>query len=55
MELKYLQVGYEELKPGECTIEIHQGHHPSGRSKWHQTPALVEVPDLERWQLVGAP
>lgn len=37
------------------TEEIHQGHHPSGRSKWHQTPALVEVPDLERWQLVGAP
>jgi len=35
--------------------DVHQGHHPSERSLWHQTPALVEVPDLERWQLGGAP
>jgi len=34
---------------------VHPGHHPSERSMWHQTPALVGVPDLERWQLGGAP
>lgn len=34
--------------------EVRPGHQPE-RSLWHQTPALVEVPDLERWQLGGAP
>jgi hypothetical protein len=37
------------------TEEIHPGHHPTEESMWHQTPALVEVPDLERWQLGGKP
>ncbi len=35
--------------------DVHPGLHPTERSIWHQTPALVEVPDLERWQLEGAP
>jgi len=32
--------------------EAYPGYHPE-RSLWHQTPALVNVPDLERWQLGG--
>ena len=35
--------------------QVHPGLHPTERSIWHQTPALVGVPDLERWQLGGEP
>jgi hypothetical protein len=35
--------------------KTHPGLHPDQKSQWHQTPALVEVPDLERWQLGGEP
>ena len=29
--------------------EVHPGDHPSP-SMWHQTPAIVDVPDVETWQ-----
>lgn len=29
--------------------EVHPGEHPAP-SMWHQTPALVDVPDGEAWQ-----
>ena len=35
--------------------QVHPGLHPIERSIWHQSPALVGVPDLERWQLGGEP
>lgn len=33
--------------------EVHPGDHPAP-SMWHQTPAIVDVPDGEAWQR-GAP
>ena len=47
-----------QIQPSINVLEskdVHPGAHPTERSIWHQTPALVGVPDLERWQLGGEP
>ena len=47
-----------QIQPSINVLEskdVHPGHHPTERSLWHQTPALVGVPDLEKWQLGGEP
>lgn len=47
-----------QIDPSINVLESEQAHpglHPTERSIWHQKPALVGVPDLERWQLGGEP
>lgn len=56
--LKRSGLGRWQIAPSINVLEseeTHPGHHLTERSRWHQTPALVNVPDLERWQLGGEP